>query len=103
MTRKFEFLVNKKVIVINLIIDTYCKLGQTLKGDTLMMQVKIFCGRSLSIEENINNWLQKNKNLNIVDINFFKGDSFIYALLLYELQENGVNYHGLENTRNFSL
>lgn len=49
-----------------------------------MKQVKIFCGRSLGIEESINNWLQNNTYKDIIDIKISRGDSFIYALVVYE-------------------
>lgn len=68
-----------------------------------MKQVKMFCGRSLSLEENINSWLKENDNNNILDIKLSKGDSFIYALLIYEDKNQDLNYPGLNTKGSFNL
>lgn len=51
-----------------------------------MRQVKIFSGKSLNIEEDINNWLKNNKNYNVVDIKIFRIKDNVCSLVIYEVE-----------------
>ncbi|MCT4562934.1 MAG: hypothetical protein N4A68_01200 [Maledivibacter sp.] len=51
-----------------------------------MRQVKIFSGRSLRFEDDINQWLKENINYNVVDIKMFRTEAFFYALVIYEVK-----------------
>lgn len=51
-----------------------------------MRQVKIFSGKSLNIEEDINNWLKNNKNYNVVDIKIFTIKDNVCSLVIYEVE-----------------
>lgn len=67
-----------------------------------MKQIKMFCGRSLSIEENINRWLLDNKDYEVIDIKVFRSDSFIYSLLIYDIKDAVINHPNLTKKRNYN-
>ena len=53
-----------------------------------MRQVKIFSSRSLRLEDDINEWLENNKNFSVVDIKMFRTEAFFYALVIYEVKQD---------------
>lgn len=53
----------------------------------MLRQVKIFSGRSLRLEDDINEWLKDNINYNVVDIKMLRTEAFFYALVIYEVKD----------------
>lgn len=49
-----------------------------------IVQTKIFCGYSSSVENRVNNWLKENTDKIIIDIKSSNDDSYLYIVIIYK-------------------